>query len=75
MPRYRYEQVADDLRSRIGPGKEFPPGAKLPTRRELCDRYGVSEFVADRVFWLLQRDGLTESLPGVGVYVVDEPPA
>ena len=40
-PRYRYEQIADDLAERIGSG-EFPPGTKLPSRRELIEHYGVT---------------------------------
>ncbi|MEH0830651.1 GntR family transcriptional regulator, partial [Micromonospora sp. CPCC 205714] len=35
-PRYRYEQIADDLAERIASG-EFPPGSKLPSRRELIE--------------------------------------
>ncbi len=68
MPKYRYEEVADDLRARIAVG-EFPPGAKQPSRAELCAYYEVSQIVADRAMWLLKAEGLTESLPGVGVYV------
>lgn len=68
MPKYRYEQVADDLRTRIESG-EFPPGAKLPSRAELCRQYDVSSIVADRAMFLLKMEGLTESLPGVGVFV------
>jgi DNA-binding GntR family transcriptional regulator len=68
MPKYRYEEVADDLRARIAAG-EFPPGSKLPSRSELCQHYQVSQIVADRAMWLLRQEGLTESLPGVGVYV------
>ncbi len=68
MPKYRYEEVADDLRARIAAG-EFPPSSKLPSRAELCKYYGVSQIVADRAMWLLRQEGLTESLAGVGVFV------
>jgi len=68
VPKYRYEQVADDLRARILSG-EFPSGSKLPSRAELCAHYEVSQIVADRAMMLLRVEGLTESLPGVGVYV------
>lgn len=33
-PRYRYEEIADDLQQRIKAG-EFSPGSRLPSRREL----------------------------------------
>lgn len=74
MPKYRSEQVADDLRSRIGPDREFPPGARLPSRKELCNHYGISDFVADRVMWVLRQEGLTETLAGVGVFVREDHP-
>ncbi|GGM13350.1 MULTISPECIES: winged helix-turn-helix domain-containing protein [Micromonospora] len=67
-PQYAYQRVADDLTRRIESG-EFPPGSRLPSRAELCTEYEVSSFVADRVFLILKMNGLTESLPGAGVYV------
>ncbi|MEQ4301792.1 winged helix-turn-helix domain-containing protein [Plantactinospora sp. B6F1] len=63
-----YERIADEMAERIASG-EFPPGAKLPTRAELCAEYEVSDFVADRVFLTLKLRGLTETVPGRGVYV------
>ncbi|WP_410813714.1 winged helix-turn-helix domain-containing protein [Micromonospora sp. 067-2] len=69
-PRYRYEQIADDLAERIATG-EFPPGSKLPSRRELIEHYGVTEPVIDRAMQVLRIKGRTETLPGVGVFVAD----
>ena len=43
-----------------------PPG--LPTGGA-CAEYEVSDFVADRVFLTLKLRGLTETVPGRGVYV------
>jgi GntR family transcriptional regulator len=68
MPQYDYERVADDLRQRIEDGT-YPPGSKLPSRREMKEIYEVSQIVVDRAMWMLAREGLTETLPGVGVYV------
>lgn len=67
-PQYAYQRVAEDMANRIKSG-EFPPGSRLPSRTELCEQYEVSSFVADRVFLILKMQGLTESLPGAGVYV------
>lgn len=67
-PRYRYEEIALDLEKRIEDG-EFPPGVKLPSRRELIDHYQVTEPVIDRAMQNLRTKGVTETLPGVGVYV------
>lgn len=69
-PRYRYEEIADDLRKRIEAG-EFPPGSRLPTRRELTAHYEVTEPVIDRAMQILRVLGVTETLAGVGVFVRD----
>ena len=69
MPQfYSYMQVAEDLQQRIESG-EFAPGAKLPSRRELVEHYGVSEPVIDRAMQVLRVLKLTETLPGIGVFV------
>jgi GntR family transcriptional regulator len=71
MPRrQRYEEVTEDLTSKIRSG-EYPPGAKLPSRAELCEIYQVSESVIEKSMWILRREGLTETLPGVGVFVAE----
>ena len=67
-PRYRYEEIADDLQKRINSG-EFPPGARLPSRRELTAHYDVTEPVVDRAMLILRVKGITETLAGVGVFV------
>ena len=67
-PRYRYQEIADDLRARIDAG-EFPPGSKLPSRSSLVAQYDVTEPVIDRAMQTLRVLGLIETLPGVGVYV------
>lgn len=74
MPKYPYEIVLESLRERIASG-EFPPGSKLPSRRALCAEYKVSDIVVGRAMWLLHREGLVETLPGVGVFVAQPPVA
>ena len=69
-PRYRYEEIADDLQKRIEAG-EFPPGSRLPSRRELIAHYEVTEPVIDRAMQILRIKGFTETLAGVGVFVRD----
>jgi DNA-binding FadR family transcriptional regulator len=71
-PRYRYEEIADDLQRRIEAG-EFPPGSRLPSRRELTAHYDVTAPVIDRAMQILRVKGITETLAGVGVYVRDSP--
>ena len=71
MPaQYPHQRVSADLRSRIERG-EFPPGTKLPSRRELCQEYGVSDTVIGRVMLTLAGEGLTESLVGYGTFVAE----
>lgn len=72
-PRYRYEEIADDLIARISSG-EFPPGSRLPSRRDLTDHYGVTEPVIDRAMQILRVLRITETLAGVGVFVADPLP-
>jgi GntR family transcriptional regulator len=73
VPKYRYEEIADDLIERIKSG-EFPPGSRLPSRRELKDHYEVTEPVTDRAMQVLRIMGWTETLPGVGVFVAAKAP-
>lgn len=68
MPQYDYERVADDLRAKIRSGV-YKSGDRLPSRAEMRREYGVSQIVIDRAMWILRQEGLTETLPGVGVYV------
>lgn len=74
MPKQRYEEVADDLRQKIQSG-EYPPGSRMPSRADLRKIYTISDTVSDKAMWLLRQDGLVETLPGVGVYVTEKPPA
>ena len=70
MVQQQYERVAAQLRSRIEDGT-YPPGSRMPTRRELREEFGASDTVIDKAMMILRSAGLTETLPGVGVYVAD----
>ncbi|MFJ6167875.1 GntR family transcriptional regulator [Micromonospora orduensis] len=59
-------------RRRIASG-EFQPGSKLPSRRELIEHYEVTEPVIDRAMQVLRIKGMTETLPGVDVFVARSP--
>jgi GntR family transcriptional regulator len=81
--RYRYEEIADDLRTRISAG-EFDserettgaggrrlvlrPG-QLPSRAALTEEYAVTEPVIDRAMQILRVLDVVETLPGVGVFI------
>jgi DNA-binding GntR family transcriptional regulator len=55
----RYQVIANDLRNAIYQG-EYPPGAQLPQRTELMERYGVSQETASKAYRELAKEGLVE---------------
>jgi GntR family transcriptional regulator len=63
-----YMQVADALREQIT-SQEFSPGTKLPTERELMDRWGVSSRTIRVALDQLRAEGLVVSKQGSGVFV------
>ncbi|MFC4906100.1 GntR family transcriptional regulator [Actinomadura gamaensis] len=74
MPeRPAYLRIADTIRDQIRSGT-YPPGSRLPTMRDLGDRYGVSEIVVRQAFALLRGEGLIESRRGAGTTVRHTPP-
>lgn len=60
--------IADDIQARIE-ADEYPPGAKLPSYRELAALYSVSISTAARAVGLLRDRRLVEGSSGRGVYV------
>jgi GntR family transcriptional regulator len=68
MPEPAYERVANDLRKKIQTGV-YPRGSQLPSRAKLSKEHEVSLFVVDRAMFILRSEGLTETVPGVGVFV------
>jgi GntR family transcriptional regulator len=67
-----YVLVADELRQRIR-GGTYPPGARLPTMKELRRVYGVSEIVIRHAVSLLRHEGLVETRRGGGTIVRSRP--
>jgi GntR family transcriptional regulator len=63
-----YLQLADVLRDAIESG-ELGPGDKLPSRSQLCDRYGLAHMTVGRTIDELHREGLLLRRQGSGVYV------
>jgi GntR family transcriptional regulator len=69
-----YEQVADALRAEIREGR-YTPGDKLPSERELSERFEVSKVTARQAIVQLRAEGLITSRVGAGVFVaVPGPP-
>jgi GntR family transcriptional regulator len=68
-----YEQVADALRSEIRAG-HYQSGAKLPSERELSERFEVSKVTARQAIVQLRAEGLITSRAGSGVFVAQKGP-
>jgi len=68
MQMVTYQRLYNILREKIW-NKEFPPGFKLPTERELCSEYGVSRITVRHALMLLEEQGLIERMQGRGTFV------
>ncbi|GAA5174962.1 hypothetical protein GCM10023321_79940 [Pseudonocardia eucalypti] len=67
LPRYR--QIAAEVRDAIESG-QFAVGLLLPSEAELTGRFGVSRATVRQALDVLERDGLIETRPGKGRYVL-----
>lgn len=72
MPLLKYEQIADDLRTRIANG-EFGPGELLPSGRDLAEQWSVSRATVVKAYDVLRADGLVVARQGAGFTVVEAP--
>lgn len=68
-----YRQIADRLRGEILAG-ELTAGAKLPTERELAERYGVRRETLRQALALLRSEGWLKTRQGSGNYVRERGP-
>ena len=69
----RYERIAERLAAEIRSGA-FAPGERLPAERELARRLGVGRASLREAIAALQLQGIVETRPGSGTFVVDVPP-
>jgi len=63
-----YMEIAEEIRRQIEEGV-FRPGDRLPTLRELADRFGVSRATVREALSALRGQGLVEFRHGMGTYV------
>jgi DNA-binding GntR family transcriptional regulator len=66
----KYLQIASFLRDQIIRG-DLPPGAEVPSERQIADEWKVSRPTATRALQVLRYQGLVESRQGAGTYVRD----
>ncbi|MET9774786.1 GntR family transcriptional regulator [Streptomyces sp. NPDC006367] len=74
MPLLKYEQIADDLRTRIANG-EFGPGDLLPSGRDLAEQWSVSRATVVKAYDILRHDGVVVARQGSGFLVTRTPVA
>ncbi len=71
-PAHLYEQVVEDIRSKIVSG-ELKPGERIETQAELARKYNVSLITVKNALALLVNEGLLFSRAGKGTYVLERP--
>ncbi|MEG5266287.1 FadR/GntR family transcriptional regulator [Pseudomonas sp. JDS28PS106] len=69
-PKQIYEQVADQIRQGISTGA-FIAGSRLPSERDLANRFKVSRPAVREAIGALQNEGIVITRHGSGTYVVD----
>ena len=68
MPRSRYKSLVDVFAADIRSGR-LPPGARLPTHRQLAATHGLALVTASRVYGELEAMGLVSGETGRGTFV------
>ncbi len=60
-----YAQIAAELRDQIEKGN-LAPGDRVPSTREITQRWGVAMATATKVLTALRQQGIVRPIPGVG---------
>ncbi|MGC7098832.1 GntR family transcriptional regulator [Amycolatopsis lurida] len=69
----KYHRIAASIRSRIVSG-ELPPGASVPSERQLAEEHGVVRPTAAEALRLLRHQGYVVSRHGSGTFVREDLP-
>lgn len=72
-PGASHTTIATALRQRIANG-QYPPGAPIPSTRELEEEFNSSPTTVQRAIRALKTDGLLRGVAGVGVFVRERLP-
>lgn len=67
-PKPLYIQLKEVIRQAIGSGI-WKPDTKIPSERELCDRYNVSRITVRQAIAEAEKDGLLYKIQGKGTFV------
>lgn len=65
-----YVQLENILATQIASG-QLRPHERLPSERELCQRFGISRMTVRQALGSLAKEGLVYTRPGKGVFVAD----
>ena len=72
MRSIRYQQIAEELRSRVLAG-EFAAGRMLPSESELSSEFSASRVTVRRALEVLRDEGLVDARQGFGWFVAGDP--
>lgn len=67
-----YEKIYNDIVEGIRTN-QYPPGSKLPSEKELSERYNVSRITSKKALEMLADQNLISRMAGKGSYVLEEP--
>lgn len=65
-----YRQLKALLKDKMADGL-LEPNTRLPSERELCEKYGVSRTTVRQALQEMEHEGLVESVPGRGTFVIE----
>ncbi|MES2308894.1 MAG: GntR family transcriptional regulator [Verrucomicrobiota bacterium] len=65
-----YRQIAQQLRGRIVSG-QIASGEQIPSARELSTQLKVNPLTIQKVYQILEHEGLVETRRGLGTFVVE----
>ena len=64
-----YRQIAEIISKRIKSG-EYPKDSRIPTESEMVETWEVARTTARRAIALLREEGLVQTVPQRGTYVL-----
>jgi len=69
----RFQEIARCLKDLIYEGS-WKPGTRIPTRRQLCQKYGASPITIQNIIDQFEEDGFLRTERPSGTYVAVKPP-
>ena len=66
-----YLQIMEEIKKRAVRG-QYPPGAQLPSVREMAPEMGVNPNTIARVYMELEREGFVLTRRGQGSYITED---